>query len=267
MVRRVAATLLVLTLVSAACGDDDDGAWITASTSAPGPPTSGSPSPPTTQSLPSTTPPDATSQPPTTATLPPPTNTTAPPPPPPTTTTATTTVATTAAPPPPPTTTTTAPPPPPPEPTYSVDTGDFFPDPFPGSGGAHGSGCVADPGTLPNGVWFGFAEGFAGGTVTFDLACFFTGAQAEAEAAADGTEAFDFYIRNQNPATYGESLAADVRVWFVDGTSTDVMFPTEIPPGSWPHPDSYLSCPGDYCSVWLYVNGGRVTALVEQYLP
>ena len=43
--------------------------------------------------------------------------------------------------------------------------------------------------------------------------------------------------------------------------------PTEIPVTSWPHPDSFLNCPAQYCSVWLYINDGVATALVEQYLP
>jgi hypothetical protein len=29
----------------------------------------------------------------------------------------------------------------------------------------------------------------------------------------------------------------------------------------------YVPCPGDYCAAWVYVNGGVITELVEQYLP
>jgi hypothetical protein len=155
-----------------------------------------------------------------------------------------------------------------PESFYLVDTTDFFPDPFPGSNDAHGSGCVT-PGfdALPNGVWFGFAEGVGGGTITFDLACFFTGPAAVAAAAADGQEAFDFYIRNKVATTFAVPVAADARVWYIDASSGDVSSPTEIPLAAWPHPASFLACPGEYCSVWLYVNGGRATGIVEQYLP
>jgi hypothetical protein len=153
--------------------------------------------------------------------------------------------------------------------TYVVDEGNFFPTPLPGSDQAHGSGCVTPGGstTMPDGIWFGFVTAFTPGTVTFDLACFWTGAVAEAKALEDGAEAFDFYIRNMNPATYPVPLSGSTRVWYIDASSGDVSMPTEIPVTSWPHPDSVLNCPAQYCSVWLYINGGVATALVEQYLP
>ena len=151
---------------------------------------------------------------------------------------------------------------------YEVDTSDFFPDPFPGSsGGAHGSGCVvADYITLPNGVWFGFAEAVGGGAIDFDLACFFTGEAAVVAAAEDEAEAFDFYIRNNVTVTYHVSIAADARVWYIHKMSSD-MIPAEIPLASWPNPASFQICPSDHCAVWLYVNGLQVTGIVEQYLP
>lgn len=151
---------------------------------------------------------------------------------------------------------------------YEVDTTDFFPDVFPGStNGAHGSGCVT-PGfdALPNGVWFGFVEALGAEGLVFDLACFFTGDAAVAAAEEDGAEAVDFYIRNQNPTTFTVPVAVGIRVWTVDATAADVT-PTEIPPGEWPYSGSYQDCPSDHCAVWLYVNGGEATALVEQYLP
>lgn len=151
---------------------------------------------------------------------------------------------------------------------YEVDTSDFFPDPFPGSsGGAHGSGCVvADYVTLPDGVWFGFAEAVGGGAIDFDLACFFTGEAAMDAAGEDGTAAIDFYIRNNVTVTYHVSIAADARVWYIPMTAADPT-PVEIPLGAWPAPDSFQECPSDHCAVWLYVNGGEVTGIVEQYLP
>ena len=151
---------------------------------------------------------------------------------------------------------------------YEVDTSDFFPDPFPGSsGGAHGSGCVvADYVTLPNGVWFGFAEAVGGGAIDFDLACFFTGEAAVTAAGEDGEEAFDFYIRNKVTVTYEVPIAAGARAWYIDMTSSDGN-PVEIPLATWPTPDSFQDCPSDHCAVWLYVNGLQATGIVEQYLP
>jgi hypothetical protein len=149
-----------------------------------------------------------------------------------------------------------------------VDEGAFFPNPYPGSLDAHGSGCVTGGAALlPDGVWFGFAEGLTPDTITFDLACFYTGAVAAIKAAEDGEETFDFYIRNLNPKTYPVPIAATARVWYVDMTADDVSIPIEIPLATWPTPSSYLSYPCEYCPVWLYVNDGEATGIVEQYLP
>ena len=236
---RWALLVLVVAVLAAGCGDGDG----FGTTSAPSTTQAVQPTEPSTS--PTTAAPDTTTMPPESTTITPPPDSTS-----------STTIATT--------TTSTAP-----ETFYFVDTTDFFPDPFPGSsGGAHGSGCVvADFEVLPNGVWFGFAEGVGGGMITFDLACFFTGAAAEAAAAEDGQESFDFYIRNLNPVTYEVPVAADARVWYVNMLSGDVSAPTEIPLAAWPSPDSFQDCPSDYCSVWLYVNGLQVTGIVEQYLP
>ena len=40
-----------------------------------------------------------------------------------------------------------------------------------------------------------------------------------------------------------------------------------LPPPARPPPDSSQARPDNYCSVWLYGNGGQVTGIVEQYLP
>lgn len=242
--RRVTPLLLTLALVAASAGCGDDGVFGEGPTTTP--PSSVTTAAPTT-----------TAAPPTTAAA---TTTAAPP-----TTAATTTSAaatTTAA----PTTTTSAttttvgvwyaPPP-------------FFPDPLPGSDQAAGSGCVPPAGssTPPDGIWFGYVTGFSPGMLTFDMACFWTGAIAEAKATEDGHEAFDFYIRNMNPATRQIPLSGSTRVWYIDASSGNVSMPAEIPVASWPHPDSFLTCPANWCSVWIFVNNGEVTHLVEQYLP
>ena len=154
-----------------------------------------------------------------------------------------------------------------------MDTSNFFPPVFPDSNGGHGSGCVTTGfAALPNGVWFGFAEGVGGGEITFDLACFWTGvpacdAQIADGFAADASECLDFYVQNNVATTFDVPVASGARVWYVDMVSGDVSSPTEIPLASWPSPDSFQDCPGQYCAVWLYVNGGEATGIVEQYLP
>jgi hypothetical protein len=148
---------------------------------------------------------------------------------------------------------------------YRIDPLHMFPDVFGADGDPHGSGCVVGGDVLPAGVWFGFAEAVGGGSIGFDLACFFTGDAAAAAATADGEEVMDFYIRNQNPRVYTVPIAATAEVWYVDMiTGPD---PAPIPLASWPTADSSVPCPGDHCAVWLYVNGGTATGIVEQYLP
>jgi hypothetical protein len=37
--------------------------------------------------------------------------------------------------------------------------------------------------------------------------------------------------------------------------------------GDWPtDPPGYTPCPGEFCTIWLYVNGGEVTETLE-HLP
>lgn len=152
-------------------------------------------------------------------------------------------------------------------PLYLVPIPWQFPAVFGAAGDPHGSGCVVAGDVLPDGVWFGYAEGVASGVITFDLACYFTGAAAEAEAIADGEEAFDNYIRNQNPKTFPVSISPLAQVFYIDATSEDVLAPELIPLSSWPTAESYMDCPGEFCGVWLYVNGGQATGIVEMFQP
>lgn len=157
-----------------------------------------------------------------------------------------------------PDTTTTTPPP------VFVTNGDFFPDVLPGSEGPNGSGCITGETVLGDGVWFGYVEGISGGTLTFDLACFFTGDAAVTAATEDDYEAFDYYIRNKNPKTYSAALAPGAMAYYVNGSTIELV---AIGAGAWPNAASFLACPGEWCGVWLYVNQGLVTELVEQYVP
>ena len=67
---------------------------------------------------------------------------------------------------------------------------------------ASGAGCTpASTDTLPAGRWFGFVEDAQAEQLSFDLACWFTGAAAAAAATEDGEESpppNDYYIRNDS---------------------------------------------------------------------
>lgn len=144
------------------------------------------------------------------------------------------------------------------------------------AGDPNGSGCViGDVDVLPDGIWMGFAEAVsfpAGGTgtITFDLACYFSGAAADAAANADygGTDGAEegFYIRNQNPKVFTVAVSRVAEVYYIDAAGP-TWFPEPIPLSSWPSASSWLPCPGETCAVWLYVNGGVATTIREEFLP
>jgi len=150
---------------------------------------------------------------------------------------------------------------------YSVGTAGFLPEPLSDSETAQGSGCVVSGDGLPDGMWFGYVEAMSTDTVIFDLACFYTGGAAVAAAAEDGEEAFDFYIRNENPDTRSVPIDLNGIAHWLDGAGD--LTPQAMKMSSWPiiGGTAYQACPGDFCGVWLYVNDGVATELVEQYLP
>lgn len=141
-----------------------------------------------------------------------------------------------------------------------------FPPVFGGPLDAHGSGCAPGPGSLPDGIWFGFARGWTTGDVDFDLACFYTGNAAAAEATARGEESpppNDYLITNDNPTLRTVPVAAGAVGYRLDMNIelAPVPFADFIA-----DPGEFQACP-DFCLMWLYVNGGEVTEIVSQYVP
>lgn len=180
-------------------------------------------------------------------------------------------------------------------PVYLVNTFDFIPGVLVAPGdnsrrdlftAPRGSGCVVYGTILPDGVWFGFIREFTPAELAFDLGCFFTEEAALAAAAADGGSTARIpvlfgdlssdqhavtrptvYVRNRNPLIFTVPVDAEARVWHlatVSGTAVDHI---DNSIATWPAETSPLTCPGPSCGVWLYVNDGQVTAIVEQYLP
>jgi hypothetical protein len=153
---------------------------------------------------------------------------------------------------------------------FVVDTVNWLPAVFGTAGGPNGSGCVVSGDVLPDGVWMGFAEAVSGSVITFDLACYFSGDAADTAANADygGSDGAEegFYIRNQNPKVFTVPIAPTAAVYSIDAAGP-TWFPESIALASWPSGSSWLTCPGESCAVWLYVNGGVATGIVEQYLP
>ena len=131
---------------------------------------------------------------------------------------------------------------------------------------AEGSGCT--PGTetgLPDGRWYGFVESVNDRRVDFDLACFFTGAAAEAAATEDGEGGppNGFYVRNVNPLIRSLDAAADAMVtWFPDNANPDsketVTFDEWV--------TGRAGRAGGQPPVWIETEGGAITAIEEQWL-
>jgi hypothetical protein len=137
----------------------------------------------------------------------------------------------------------------------------LFPEVRPGSDGAHGSGCAPGTDWLPDGIWFGYVTDRSANRIDFDLACIWTGATAEQEAAADGlTLETGYYIRNIASKIRSPQVASGATVYHLTGNP----WFTELTYSAWRqgscHGFESVSCP-----VWLYVNGGQVTAVIEQY--
>ena len=150
---------------------------------------------------------------------------------------------------------------------YVIDDPQFYPlGPLPGSDGAAGSGCSPGSGALPDGVWFGYVLAKSATEIEFDLACFYFGEIAYTEGAADGEEVNnDYYVRNANPTLRTIPVPPAAGVWEIDAGSIGYL---DVPFSDWPlDPTAYISCPSDWCGVWLFVNSGNVTEILEQYVP
>ena len=132
---------------------------------------------------------------------------------------------------------------------------------------ASGSGCT--PGTtdsLPDGLWFGFIDDPRADQVSFDLACWFTGAAAVAAAAGDGQESpppNDFHIRNDSDQL--RTLAVDPSTevaWLRKPGDPETVEVVTYRAWLAEQPGRPVT-PG----VWLNVEDGQVRSIEEQYVP
>jgi len=102
-----------------------------------------------------------------------------------------------------------------------------------------------------------------------DPALFLTGISAEVAASDDGTEAYDFYIRNSDHKLVTFTLGAGAKIWVVSNkngqlSKSEVAIETLelIAKGKKPA--------GGYSPSfgwWLTVKGDTVTGLFQQYTP
>jgi hypothetical protein len=141
-------------------------------------------------------------------------------------------------------------------------------------------GCgTSAPDTLPDGRYFGFVKDAdtGSGTMSFDLACFYEGEEANQQAAMRGDEVpvpNDVYIVNDNPKTRDLTLSPSPELLLIDwnqccetGPGADLdAFAAAIDGngfttiGGWKYN-------GQSSPYWITIAGGNVVLIEEQFLP
>lgn len=127
-----------------------------------------------------------------------------------------------------------------------------------------GSGCAPGAGDLPDGTWFGLVASSDENAIEFDLACWFSGDDAELAAAEDGGEAPNgYFVRNTDLAV--RLVAVDeeaVVTWYPNAgdpqSEETVQFATWV---------SESAKRGPVLGVWIDIRDGIVDEIREQWVP
>jgi hypothetical protein len=132
---------------------------------------------------------------------------------------------------------------------------------------------------LDDGRHFGYIKALAPSSLEFDLAEFYTGADANRAAREDGrigsseTVDNDYYIRNVSNRMRTLSMADDMVIKVVDWTDCCELVDGEVErfksafrtgASDESSDDSYR---GPESSYWVFVESGRIVRIEEQYLP
>jgi hypothetical protein len=168
-------------------------------------------------------------------------------------------------------------------PSSPTETTGLSPQP-PGSTGTTGSanpGCsgAPAPATLADGTYFGYVESadVDSGTMGFDLACFYTGEEANEQAAQRGDEVpvpNDVYIVNDNTTIRDVPVDPSTELLLIDWNDC-----CETSPGA--ELDAFASAIGgpDFVEIggrryagslspyWVTIENGQVVLIEEQFLP
>jgi hypothetical protein len=165
--------------------------------------------------------------------------------------------------------------------TTGPTTGPTGPTGSTGATGSSNPGCSGTPApaTLADGTYFGFLESIdvGSGVSGFDLACFYTGDEANEQAAARGDEVpvpNDVYIVNDNPSTRDVPVDPSVELLLIDWNAC-----CDSSPGA--QLDAFASALGeqDFVEIdgfryaggvspyWITIEEGRIVGIEEQFLP
>ena len=141
---------------------------------------------------------------------------------------------------------------------------------------ASGSPSPAPAGDLKDGRYFVYAKAVEGGQdgpllLTFDLAYFYTGAEANTQAAAHGDEVpvpNDVYIVNDNAKLRQYPIASTATVKYIPpGVSAlkkgdiDAFQQAVNATAATDYPDMR------YAPWWIVITNGEVTSITQQFLP
>lgn len=135
---------------------------------------------------------------------------------------------------------------------FEVDEPTYYPESRPGAGENFGSGCSPSTTSLPDGVWYGRIESESSTAIEFDLICF-----APTPPEEDGVGRFT----NSNPKLRTVPVASTATVHAI---ASDGFW--ELQPYSTWHLDpgqEGFCLPGGCWDVWLYVNNGHITEIVQ----
>jgi hypothetical protein len=142
---------------------------------------------------------------------------------------------------------------------YSFAVHGLYPAPLPDSDGLLGSGCSPGSVTLPDGIWAGWIAARLAGQVDFDLACLHPTPEEPR-------------ISNQSTRLRTVPIAENAVVYAI---KNDGHIGTPVPYQNWQIDPVNRWCEAvmiapffpSGCPVWVYVNGGAATEIVEFWLP
>ena len=121
--------------------------------------------------------------------------------------------------------------------------------------GAAGSGCQPpERDSLPDGVWRGLVTSFGAGSMDFDLMCSYSFESERYLADSAGADTAAYVTQNSNPSTRTLNVSASAIGW----TVATWQVPTT--------PDAAVAASANG-EVWVAINDGEVTELLQVYYP
>ncbi len=124
------------------------------------------------------------------------------------------------------------------------------------------AGCTpVDPEILPPGRWFGFVHNATLATIEIDIACRFTGSQADLAAAEDGQTAVDgVHIRNDSLARFELQINAGIGIPDLDADGNEIIPAVQFYP-------TWVGGVSDETPVWITIDPTRIRTITPAPLP